>query len=120
MIRVAVFGVHMFRYRDLFLFHFVRKYRFERDVADVLDFEVKAFEVWLATDGDEHNIGLGPMESRNARVESHAPLLLSVLRSLRRRKSSILLCREGPCAMPVLNLNLRPCLVNNFWNCSLS
>lgn len=50
----------MFRYRDLFLFHFVRKYQFERDVADVLDFEVKAFEVWLATDGDEHNIGLGP------------------------------------------------------------
>jgi hypothetical protein len=54
----------MFRYRNLFLFHFVRKYRFERDVADALYFEVKAFEVWLATDGDEHNIGFGLMESR--------------------------------------------------------
>jgi hypothetical protein len=32
-------------------------------------FEIEAFDVWSATDGDQHNTGLGPMERRLCTAE---------------------------------------------------
>ena len=126
----------------------MREHRSQSDVADALDvdtgvelvvdhdapaqinfdanvFEVEAFDVWPATDGNENNICIElirvpdmPSMFETRELKATHRLLLSVLCGL--RHDNHLPIYFFAKRTIVLNLNLRPCLANDCWNCFLS
>ena len=145
-IHVAVARVNVLRRRDALLLCLMREHWPEGDVADALDvryacvelvidhdtparinfdanfFEAEAIDIWSATDSDKDNIGLNLW----ARLNPHTTRMQELLTvSCFPSFAASVVTMTFPSFFSaertfVFNLNLRPCLVSDFWNCLLS
>jgi hypothetical protein len=130
---------------DAFFFCLVRKHRPKRDVTNALDvrhacvelvvnndapsrvdldanvFKAKAIDVWSTTNRNEDNICLELLyksilvmkDNKRARTVSCFPSFAASVLTM-----TFPSCFSAESTL-VLSLNLKPCLVNDFWNCFL-